>query len=539
MRFSLNAPTFSRAMRRLGFKGTDSVLSSVYCALDTDRTRDLGLFEVWEFICGAPHPLDPRNVPMVDLRLRPGVGGAGSLDGVVWSVRALRVLVMEMCVRTGLHPTVLARLFECGKHGISKSTFVASVRTKLFADAHPELWATEGRAVAEETFDALVKSIKGTNFLQRLHIEHLARWLTIDASLDHTDQESLESQRGLRGGLLVDASVIDSDEPRAQGDGRGDDSLADGAQAAAATRRFVTRLRDELPMRSARELRELKRQRREQAAAEARANGGAGPRVAGGPSKRVDWASKARADVLAAVAAAAEPERRDRHWLQRAHAARNGRWHGRPLLPLQRWEVPSEPFLMVTPRITLSSHLRYQEDHTTLLASRPSTRDSQAAALTTASASSPHRTGERLSSPPAASLLPRPRTTSPITSPLGNSRARGRAQLQKRLLAQLSPPLLAPVPRPATGGVDSALFYTTMSAPATPRAAQFTPPTLRRPPLISRPSGSPPAPPRQVDAPCGWSSIAPSPAISHPSPRLQYVVSRWFERGYGLVEVQQ
>ena len=167
---SLNAVAFNRAMCRLGYHGQLHVLDALFRSLDTRRARQLGFSELWQLATGDRHTLDARNMPKIDATLAAGPGGGAPLDSLVWNFDVLRVLVVELCLRTGLKPVLLARMLGMGTGGLGKRDFVARAREVFFGHEHPDLWQSEVRAVAEDTFDAMERMKKGENFLHLIRI---------------------------------------------------------------------------------------------------------------------------------------------------------------------------------------------------------------------------------------------------------------------------------------------------------------------------------------------------------------------------------
>ena len=408
---------------------------------------------------------DPVGYPKVDMALQPGVGGNGSLDAVKWTPRALRVLAQEMCLRCGLSPPKLAQQWKLGKRGLSKGRFIEQVHTSFFADVvHPDLWETEGRDVASEAFDAIERLIPGTNVLHRIHMLHLEKWLTPEGEWMPKKDEA---------------------------------GVTDVSQRTAAAKAHVTKLRDELPRKTAKEMRDLRGRRRHLALVEARASGKPLPRTTA--AKQLDWEAKASKDVAVAVRAATLSQVCDT-----SCQSPSSRFERHPLPTLQRWERPSRPLVMVSPRITLHSHFAWQNDHTQPISGRPSTSNNFTRAIT----------------------------------PSGTQPAQLQAALTKKLASATA------------NGADNrqAATIQTYGQAHEPRALRLDRGTVRRSANVNSAAAALSPPPPPSSAPKSPRSIPPLPSPPQvpssnvavpPSPRrLHHVVSRWFEKGYRVIEVR-
>ena len=180
------------------FVGVSRVLRELFHTLDIDKQGDVGFEELFEMLRGKRHALDRRMKPRFDLRLRvptdrktaAGVNGAlwRRLDELIWDTAVLRVLINDMLSRqdwpNGQKASVADLLREWnGQKGLSRREFVECIRASFFAPEHEvpggaQLWEREAAAVASAAFSEIMKAVSGENFLQRVGLVHLERWLS-------------------------------------------------------------------------------------------------------------------------------------------------------------------------------------------------------------------------------------------------------------------------------------------------------------------------------------------------------------------------
>lgn len=177
---------FHRAMRRFGFRGPSYVLNNVYSSMDTTGDGVVGFDELFEFVRGRRHSLDPRSKKNLDLALLPcdSVPPGTTYDAIAWDAEALRVLIKRMLERGHASPADLLRKWQGGRKGLSEKEFTSLVFSSFFADEHKcdaHLWTLEVSHVVREAFGELLRAVSGaeggSNVLQRIGIVHLQRWL--------------------------------------------------------------------------------------------------------------------------------------------------------------------------------------------------------------------------------------------------------------------------------------------------------------------------------------------------------------------------
>ena len=133
---------------------------------DLSPPTTVGFNELFEFIKGRRHSLDPRERPKFDTRLRPAAGA--SLDSLLWSAphgtEALRVLIVDMLERARVGAADLIRLWK-GQRGLRCDEFVGHVHQSFFGEEDTDLWVHEARAVAMAAFDEILAVQRNTNFM--------------------------------------------------------------------------------------------------------------------------------------------------------------------------------------------------------------------------------------------------------------------------------------------------------------------------------------------------------------------------------------
>lgn len=180
---------FHRTMRgKFGYKGPPDVLTQIFAGLDTDASGQIGFDELYEFIKGRRHSLDPRGKPALELtfELPEGI----RLDDLLWDADLLRFLVADMLSRCKAGANDLLRRWYC-RRGLDEATFLSRIRETFFTSVDDELdedladlWEYEVRECAVEAFDHLIKMVRSQHAARtiygRVSIVHFERWL--DAS---------------------------------------------------------------------------------------------------------------------------------------------------------------------------------------------------------------------------------------------------------------------------------------------------------------------------------------------------------------------
>jgi Ca2+-binding EF-hand superfamily protein len=411
---------FSNAMRRtFGYEGSEQVLRDIFQKLDLDDSGQIGFEEVsatpsphprqplatagarahplplplrrpclpaacshksacpsapalpcarsqlYEFIRGQRHALDTRRRADFELSLQPAEGVR--LDDLVWDTKALRVLICDLIERQVKEaeqgPAVLLRAWGCTT-GVTRTEWMQKVHESFFASdgQDADLWENEVADVAEQAFGECLRTVVGENFLQRVGLIQLSRWLKgVDsrsakptaplclgsytgemiAALAHGDQRMLKAVAG----------------PRAHEPAAAPPSSKHGRAAV-----------DALPLKSKRQLRAQRQRRTERDRRRAEALMG---------SRRVDWAARASGGIRAAAASKAA---REATALEREAERLISRVSPRsPFVQprLQRWERDAVHDLQAHPPVLLSSmgpSLRGPSASGTITTSRPTPR---------------------------------------------------------------------------------------------------------------------------------------------------------------------
>ena len=144
---------FMTAMRnQFGYRGSKSVLDSVFQSLDLDGSGFIGFDEVFEFVRGRRHSLDERNKRMRTLTLEPPKGAQYTLDEIKWDVDTLRIMLNLALDRANAGPNDLFQAWDkSGDNKISRPEIHFHIRS-FFKDFHPDLWESEVLHVVEGAF---------------------------------------------------------------------------------------------------------------------------------------------------------------------------------------------------------------------------------------------------------------------------------------------------------------------------------------------------------------------------------------------------
>ena len=162
--------TPQRPLRGLPFR-LSRTLSSLPHAVPVPSLPPL-CAQLFEFIKGRRHSLDPRGNPNFKLEL-PLPEGARNFAELAWDVDVLRTLIIEMLNREHSTPADLLVRWG-GAKGLGKRDWQARMRQSFF-DFHDELWTDEVEAISDAAFELLLKLVPGQNFLARMTVVHLER----------------------------------------------------------------------------------------------------------------------------------------------------------------------------------------------------------------------------------------------------------------------------------------------------------------------------------------------------------------------------
>lgn len=223
----INDVAFSATMRRCGYHGTQEVLDQAFDSMDLDGNGTISFHELYEFVRGRRHSLDPRTKKDrqggTHLEPPPGI----ELDEIAWDIEVLRVLMKQMMERCRISPAelliswtrgrpsrplLLASLDRgvfhtpvpigsrvrirggfaettisdgitaerIGKRGLSRQEFVDEIFRMFFASDDPviaDLWTNQVVMIADATFNEMLTLARGENFFKEIGILHFERWL--------------------------------------------------------------------------------------------------------------------------------------------------------------------------------------------------------------------------------------------------------------------------------------------------------------------------------------------------------------------------
>ena len=101
----IDAIEFNRAMvHGFGFEGPLAVIDHVFASLDEDGSGKIGFDELFEFVRGKRHSLDPRNTRVSLLSMAPPRGAGYTLQQVAWDETVLRQMFHCCMERVGIGP---------------------------------------------------------------------------------------------------------------------------------------------------------------------------------------------------------------------------------------------------------------------------------------------------------------------------------------------------------------------------------------------------------------------------------------------------
>jgi Ca2+-binding EF-hand superfamily protein len=184
---------FHVTLRRLGYKGLPQVLDECFAALDADGSGSVGFDELFEFVRGYRHSLDPRSKVVNGLRFRPP-HPATSLVEVQWDVEALRMMIRDTLARAKLGASDVMKAWDkSGDLALNRSEWVSNVRA-LFRTSEARLWEDEVLAVVSQSFQEV--QYGGDVRSTEISIQELERWLAPKPKLQHIRLKTRRSPRG-------------------------------------------------------------------------------------------------------------------------------------------------------------------------------------------------------------------------------------------------------------------------------------------------------------------------------------------------------
>ena len=357
------APTSPQALRnRFHYHGPPEVLDEIFASLDTDGSGTIGFDELFEFLNGRKHSLDPRHRKALDLRLLPPGALATRPDDILWSSSVIRLLLNRMLRRSQAGPAQLMRAWN-GRQGLRQDQFVEKMRDSFFAragktssahagthasstpSAHTgahgaaaaaddgvessnsaaaqdaaELWEAEVKPAVLDAFNEMMRLVRGQNFLNRVGIVQLERWLS-----DSGSGGSGGGTGGSGGGTAGSGGGGNNGGSGGMEGNGGEDEATDGPP---------------VPLKSARQRRvqQDRRAARDRTAAEQAA------KLARQRSEKVDWTAYAHVGILRAVATKQARERASR----KAEAALRAQLRRGALSPTESRLLPTSSRLLTS-----------------------------------------------------------------------------------------------------------------------------------------------------------------------------------------------
>lgn len=111
----------------------------------------IGFDELYEFIKGRRHSLDPRGNPDFDMRLR--LPDDVRVADVAWDVDVLRTLIVDMLRRGRASPAHMLERWG-GRRGLHKEDWSSRVRSSFF-EHEGEAWEDEVRGASQKQLSVL------------------------------------------------------------------------------------------------------------------------------------------------------------------------------------------------------------------------------------------------------------------------------------------------------------------------------------------------------------------------------------------------
>ena len=147
----------------------------------SSQSRQIGFDELYEFVRGKRHALDPRHKKRVaDLRMLPPPGAECTLKEIAWSVDVLRPMLLSSMQRGYIGSGDLISAWDKNGDGdLSEFEFVGKMRT-LFA-GHDRLWKVRRTVSGIEP----LRSAAG-----RVRLGDAAGWVRSGTRLDGYDVEA-------------------------------------------------------------------------------------------------------------------------------------------------------------------------------------------------------------------------------------------------------------------------------------------------------------------------------------------------------------
>lgn len=174
---SIDLPEFRNALRQsFRYAGPMSVMDKLFAVLDEDGTGTIGFDELFEFVKGKRHSLDPRNKQVDSLSLL-AADAKYTLEEVAWSEDTLRHLMHAMMTRRRIGPLDLINAWDQnGDRQVTESEFLEQLE-RMFGDA-TQLWLVEVKAIARRAFNRMANTTSRDRLYKvRLSAKELELWL--------------------------------------------------------------------------------------------------------------------------------------------------------------------------------------------------------------------------------------------------------------------------------------------------------------------------------------------------------------------------
>ena len=276
MDLSISATEFSVTMRqRLGYRGEEFILDEVFKSL-SPKAGKVGFDQLYEFIIGHRHSLDPRNRTTASADMCIQIPDNATLDTVAWSASVLHAVMKDMCTRCGVGPVEMLgfsrkRNEELSRDGdgVTLQEWLHRLHKAHFAAAHPDLWENEVQPAATDAFETILNDneVRRSVFHnKRVCIVRLSRWLIAPSSYASVNDLPVKTRREIQQQLArrkrsdITSSPANSHEALVAVKARAAEGIT-AAAAASARRKLAEQMKAEERTRQLRKWGELSPQR--------------------------------------------------------------------------------------------------------------------------------------------------------------------------------------------------------------------------------------------------------------------------------------
>lgn len=158
----IDAIEFNRAMvNGFGFEGPLRVIDEVFASLDDDKSGKIGFDEMFEFVRGRRHSLDPRQTKMHLLSMDPPRGCGYTLEQVAWDEKVVQRMLHAAMERVNIGPADVIEAWDRNHdRQLSEAEFVSHVQGLFPGSASAttsvgRLWKSELEPLIRKVFNGI------------------------------------------------------------------------------------------------------------------------------------------------------------------------------------------------------------------------------------------------------------------------------------------------------------------------------------------------------------------------------------------------